>query len=217
MGHRRRRSVTLPLPVWLGRIPYRTSLNWQRQRRDHVVATGADEVFWLMEHPPVVTVGRRSAGDLSHVAWPIVPTERGGLATYHGPGQLVAAMVIDVASRGGGARSTVHALEQGMLTWLETVGLTGQRRDGAHGVWVSGNKIGAVGLHFRRGVTLHGFALNLDVDLSHYDSFHPCGVTDAGVTSVVACGGPRLAPAQVAHDVGEHVLGALVDTLRAHG
>ena len=201
-----------PPAAWLGRVPYVRALGFQRARRDYIVAHRTGEAIWMMEHEPVVTVGRRTPGDLSAVPWPVVRTERGGLATYHGPGQLLAALLLDIGARGGGVRRTVHAVEEGITVWLSEIGIFAGRRDGFPGVWVGQRKVAAIGLHFRKGVCMHGFALNLDVDLSHYATFEPCGIPGQAITSVAALGGPRLAPASVAHDVATRVLAALVDT-----
>lgn len=201
--------------AWLGRVEYRDALGRQRARRDAILAGEAPEVLWLLEHDPVVTVGRRPVGDLdpARVPYPVVATERGGLATFHGPGQLVGYLLLDVGRRGLGVRRTVHAVEEGLIRWLSGQGVAASRRDGHPGVWVPAPlaKIAAVGMHFRRGVSMHGFALNLCVDLAAFDTFVPCGVSDAGVTSLAACGGPTWSPEEVAATVGSAVVAALVD------
>ena len=199
---------------WLGRIDYTDALERQRARRDAILAGTAPEVLWLLEHDPVVTTGRRSVDDLdpARIPWPIVATERGGLATYHGPGQLVGYLLADVGRRGLGVRRTVTALEDGVLGWLAGQGISAGRRPGAPGVWVGTDKVCAVGLHFRRGVSMHGFALNLTVDLSAYEGFVPCGIRDGGVTSVRMLLGSSPSPVDAAPSVARAVLRAFVDT-----
>ena len=185
---------------------------WERQRacRDAIVAGRGAEAFWLLEHDPVVTTGRRDAGiDPAKIGAPVVRTDRGGLATYHGPGQLVGYLMIDVVGRGGGVRSTVAGVEAGIIAWLGDRGVVGERRPGRPGVWVDGAKICAVGMHFRRGVSMHGFALNLSVDLAAFGGFDPCGIQDAGVTSLARLTGAAPAPGVAADSVGGRVVGAL--------
>lgn len=183
--------------AWLGRVPYAEALQAQRDRREAILAGQAPEILWALEHAPVLTTGRRAPAGLPDRAAlasrgvDLHETERGGLATWHGPGQLVVYALIDAGRRGLGVRGLVTALEQGVITWLGAQGLPAGRREGYPGVWVQGtspaglDKICAVGLHFRRGVSMHGLALNLTADLGAYRWFTPCGITDAGVTRLV--------------------------------
>lgn len=197
-------------------MPYVETRAAQEAHRDGVIAGTAPEELWLLEHDPVVTTGRRRVEGLDpeRLGCDVVATERGGLATWHGPGQLVGYPIVDVGSRGGGVRSTVSALEEGVIRWLAGQGIAAGRRPEHPGVWVGRDKICAVGLHFRRGVTLHGFALNLCPDLTVFGRFVPCGITDGGVTSLARLGGPPLAPADAWAGVGAAVRAALVDTFR---
>tara|TARA_B100000530_G_C15845583_1_gene443130 strand:+ start:330 stop:974 length:645 start_codon:yes stop_codon:yes gene_type:complete len=173
---------------WLGTLSYDTALDLQRKRREAVISAKAPEVLWLLEHEPVITTGRRKVDNLpseeslrkSGVS--LHQTERGGLATFHGPGQLVAYPIIDCWSRRLGAKGTVHALEQGVIRWLERHSIPAERRSGYPGVWIGKSKICAVGMHFRRGVSMHGVALNLNMDLDQFSMFTPCGITDGNVT-----------------------------------
>ena len=171
---------------WLGRVPYRATHERQRVRREAVIA-GGQEAFWLLEHDPVITTGRRDAGALDAVALKaagidLVATERGGLATWHGPGQLVGYLIVDLARRRLGVRTMVCAIEQGLIDWLAGQGVAAGRRTSFPGVWVGRDKIAAIGLHFRQGVSLHGFALNLTNGRDGFDRIVPCGITDGGVT-----------------------------------
>jgi lipoyl(octanoyl) transferase len=163
----------------------------------------------MLEHDAVVTTGRRVVLGLEGLDIPVVHTERGGLATYHGPGQLVGYLIADMGRRGHTVKSTVAALESGIIQWLASRGVVGRLRTDARGVWVEGNKIAAIGLHFRRGVTMHGFALNLCTDLHGFGGFIPCGIHDGGVTSLERCSGQVVSCEAVAHDVGSTVLAHL--------
>ena len=175
-------------------------------------------MVWLLEHdPPVVTVGRREApGTPGEEALAAVGTqrfavERGGLATWHGPGQLVAWLVVDAPRRGLGVRTFVEALESAVIGWLATRGVAAHRRTGHPGVWVGRDKICAVGLHFRRGVSMHGIALNLRPDLGGFGLIVPCGITDGGVTSLLALRGASPSPKEAAPEVA----GVIIEELNA--
>lgn len=198
-------------PQWLGRLGYRWAWRLQQLRRDAIVAGRAPEALWLLEHDPVITAGRRDVA--APVGTDVVRTERGGLLTWHGPGQLVVYVLIDAAGRGLGARRTVEAVEQGVIDWLAGVGVAAGRRSGHPGVWVGRDKICAVGMHFRRGVSMHGAALNLCPDLASFSGFVPCGIEDGGVTSLAALRGSAPAP----HEAADAVGACLVDTLSLGG
>ncbi len=202
--------------AWWGTdLPYREAWERQRAARERVIATGRGEVLGLLEHRSVVTVGRRpTAGTPSPEALAAlgvdhVVTERGGLATWHGPGQLVGYLVVDVWGRGLGVKGFVRRVEEGLIRWLATQGLSAGRRSGHPGVWVGPDKVAAVGLHLRRGVSMHGFALNLSGPLAGFDLIVPCGLAGAGVTSVERLGGPRLTPAEASASVATALLDVL--------
>jgi len=222
-----REALRSPSQVWAedrvdvrfcGRVPYLDALAWQRQRRADVIAGEAQEALWMFEHPWVLTTGRRRVQDLPpEPFWaqrgiPVVPTERGGLATLHGPGQLVGSLVLRLRSRGLGVQRTVRALEEGLIRWLAGLGIRAARREGAPGVWVGGDKIASVGLHIQRDVTLHGFALNLSVPIEPYGWFVPCGVADAGTTSVLLQRGSAPSPGEAASDVADQVMWSLLES-----
>ena len=179
---------------WRGRIGYEQALLEQRDHRDGILAGTQTEEVWLLEHDSVVTLGKRGAEGVDGEALaaqgiPVVQTERGGLATYHGPGQLVVYPLVNLAKRGWGVRAFVHALEAETMAWLSELGVDAGRRAGAPGVWVAGDKVAAVGLHIRKGVSAHGLSLNLTTSLLPYGHFIPCGIRDAGVTSLHLLGG----------------------------
>ncbi len=207
-----------PLPRWhwLGTVAYQPTLERQRQHRQALLEGLAVPELWLLEHPPVVTEGRRPPPIPTPVALlaehgiEVVRTERGGLATYHGPGQLVGYLIADIGRLGLGVKAAVDAVETGLIRWLATQGVQAQRRQGYPGVWVGQAKIGAVGLNIHRNVTMHGFALNLTTDLAPYGLIVPCGITDGEITSLARLRpGGVPSPAQAAPDVARELLAAL--------
>lgn len=200
--------------AWLGRIPYAEALAAQRARREAVLAGQAPETLWALEHDPVITTGRREPAGLPDEAWlaargvALARTERGGLLTWHGPGQLVVYAIIDAVGRGLGPRALVEALEQGVIDWLVARGQEATRRPGYPGVWLPSpassaglDKIAAVGLHFRRGVSMHGLALNLRAERDGFDLIVPCGITDARPLSLHERDPAAPTPAEAAHAV----------------
>lgn len=153
------------------------------------------ERIWLLEHEPCFTQGQRTAaadlGDLGEI--PLYPTQRGGLATYHGPGQLVGYVMLDLRKRGRDLHRFVWEVEEWLILTLKTWGVEACRSEGRIGVWVRDNegklsKMAALGFHVQKWVTSHGFALNIDPDLSAFQKIAPCGIRDAGVTSLKALG-----------------------------
>jgi lipoyl(octanoyl) transferase len=209
----------VPLPLewtWLGRVPYREAWEAQRLRREAVIAGAAPPVLWLLEHDPVVTEGRRpTEGGLAPEALhrlgiDHVRTERGGLATYHGPGQLVGYLICPLQHFSQTVKGTVARLEDGLVAWLASLGVRAGRRPAYRGVWVDHDKIAALGLHFRQGVSMHGFALNCTVDLEPFRFIVPCGITDGGVTSLARLLGEAApTPRDAAPQVAEAVIRAL--------
>ena len=159
---------------------------------------GAAEQVWLLEHPPLYTAGTsaRPADLLAAERFPVFRSSRGGQYTYHGPGQRIAYVMLDLTrrqSKGPDLKGLVHALEQCLIGTLATFGVVGERRPDRVGVWVdlgAGReaKIAALGIRVRRWVTFHGVSLNVDPDLSHFEGIVPCGVREHGVTSLEALG-----------------------------
>jgi len=201
--------------AWLGRVPYGEALARQRARRRAIQDGLAAEIIWLLEHPPVVTTGRRPAPgtpgtkELTAKGVELHATERGGLATYHAPGQLVAYLLVDIENRGIAVRTLVERIEDALIDWLASRSITAGRRPGHPGVWVGNDKVAALGLHIQRGVSMHGLALNLCVDLSGFALIIPCGIRDAGVTSLEALTGTTVRPDAVASELG----GILVEVI----
>lgn len=146
--------------------------------------TDTPDEIWLLEHPPVYTLGQ--AGKPEHLVTatdiPVVPIDRGGQITYHGPGQLVAYVLVDLRRRGYGVRELVTRMEQAVIDLLAGQGVTAARLDGAPGVYVDGAKIAALGLRVKHGCTYHGLAFNVDMDLSPFAAINPCGYAGMRVT-----------------------------------
>ncbi|MEW6263656.1 MAG: lipoyl(octanoyl) transferase LipB [Thermodesulfobacteriota bacterium] len=172
-------------------LDYRHSLALMR-RLAAVRAESGPEVLILAEHPPVITLGRRATeaeitapvSALDRAGVTVHRVERGGLATYHGPGQLVAYPIFNLHFLRIGLMDLVQALEEIILTVLKEFGLEGRRVPDARGVWVGRDKIASIGLAVRRGITFHGLALNNDPDLSHFDFITPCGLEGIKLTSI---------------------------------
>lgn len=171
----------------------------------------------MLEHDPVITLGRRGGEVAVGSGVPVVATDRGGLATFHGPGQLVGYLLVDVARRRLGARRLVEAIEDGLADWLGQAGIVAGRRAGAPGVWVGDQKIAALGLHFSKGVSMHGFALNLEVDLHAYEAIAPCGFSADHVTSVHQLRGGQWPTHRLAGPVGRCVRTAVLRSTIASG
>lgn len=182
-------------PFWrvrhLGRQAYTPVWDAMRAFTDARGPDDADEL-WLVEHDPVFTLGQ--AGKWEHVLGPgdipVVPVDRGGQVTFHGPGQLVAYPLIDLRRLGIGVRELVHRIEQATIDSLARWGIDGQRKDGAPGIYVGAAKVMALGLRVRRGCSFHGLAFNVNMDLEPFSRINPCGYQGLAVTQVLDCGGP---------------------------
>ncbi len=176
------------------------------EMRDYTGARDAqtpDEI-WFTEHPPVFTQGQ--AGKAEHLLWPgnipVVQSDRGGQVTYHGPGQVVGYLLFDLRRQGLSVRGLVTGIETSMIDVLQKHGIDAAARPDAPGVYVSGAKIGSLGLRVRRGCSYHGLALNVDMDLEPFTRINPCGLTDTQVTDIAT-----LAPqAQVSVDTARREL-----------
>lgn len=206
-------------------VSYEAATAFMEQRVAAIAAGEAAECVWLLEHPPLYTAGTSAqAADLIDAAGlPVYRTGRGGQYTYHGPGQRIAYVMLDLRRRtpAGGVpdlRRFVAALEEWIITALDSFNVRGERREDRVGVWVRRpekgdgveDKIAAIGIRVRRGVTFHGISLNVEPDLSHYRGIVPCGIRGHGVTSLVDLGLPvTLGDADVALRVAfETIFGA---------
>lgn len=195
-----RRGLHRPEPVeWAvsaDMVDYAAAVEAMEARAAAVAAGKARELVWLLEHPPIYTAGTsaRAADLLQPDRFPVLPTGRGGQFTYHGPGQRVIYVMLDVRRRTGDVRAYVAALEAWIIDVLAELGVAGETRAGRVGIWVrrpdgSGeDKITALGLRLRKWISLHGISLNVRPDLTHYDGIVPCGIKGHGVTSLAALG-----------------------------
>lgn len=178
---------------------------WMEQRAEAVAEGRAPECIWLVEHPPIYTAGTSAKpADLSDPdRFPVFPTRRGGQYTYHGPGQRVVYVILDVGARGRDVRLFVQQLEAWVILTLEQFNLRGEIREGRVGVWVqrpekplsatglvAEDKIAAIGIRLRKWVSFHGISINVDPDLDNFSGIVPCGIKEHGVTSLVDLGLP---------------------------
>lgn len=198
-------AVTPPRPVavrWLGRQAYKPVWRAMQRLTDARGPETGDEL-WLVEHDAVFTLGQ--AGKPEHVLAagdiPVIPVDRGGQVTYHGPGQLVAYPLVDLRRLGIGVKALVERIEQAIIDTCAGYGVAVFRREGAPGVYTAdGAKIAALGLRVRRGCSFHGLAFNVAMDLEPFQRINPCGYAGQPVTSLLDCGGPgdpRLAAADL--------------------
>ncbi|PKP63402.1 MAG: lipoate-protein ligase B [Alphaproteobacteria bacterium HGW-Alphaproteobacteria-8] len=184
-------------------VPYPQALATMEARVAAIRAGTADELVWLLEHPPLYTAGTsaRSADLLDPLRFEVFEARRGGQYTYHGPGQRVAYAMLDLSARGRDVRRFVWLLEAWVIAALARFGVRGERRVGRVGVWVvrperppgpdgapAEDKIAAIGVRIRHWVSFHGVSINVDPDLSHYSGITPCGIADHGVTSLADLG-----------------------------
>lgn len=175
-------------------VPYEEAHAFMERRAAAIREGTADECIWLLEHSPLFTAGTSADPKelFNPLDFPVYEAGRGGRYTYHGPGQRVGYVMIDLEKRGKDIRRFVHALEGWMIDTLADLGVSAHRADGRIGIWVGEGrheaKIGALGVRVKRWVTLHGFALNVAPDLSHFTGIVPCGIAEFGVTSLAELG-----------------------------
>jgi lipoyl(octanoyl) transferase len=173
--------------VHAGTVPYVEALEWQRQlAEDRIAGRLANDVLLLLEHPPVVTLGRnaRAAHLLQPAGIDVFEVERGGDVTFHGPGQLVGYPIIDLHTYKQDLHWYLRTLEQALIEALAILDIPAERNPGFTGVWTSGRKIASIGVHVKQWVTWHGFALNVTTDLTHFERIVPCGIQGVEMTSV---------------------------------
>ena len=177
-----------------GLTAYAGALRLMEQRAAAIRAGEAEELVWLLEHPPLFTAGTSAADEelLNPRHLPVFVAGRGGRYTYHGPGQRVGYVMLDLDKRGRDVRNFVHSLEGWLIAALATLGVEARREAGRIGLWVgdgaSQAKIAALGVRVKRWVTLHGFSVNVSPDLAHFAGIVPCGIRDYGVTSLAELG-----------------------------
>jgi lipoyl(octanoyl) transferase len=194
-------NLDAPVKPWLewkntqSLVPYPEALAEMEARADAIAAGSAKELVWLLEHPPIYTAGTSANDDdLIDARFPVYRTGRGGQFTYHGPGQRVGYVMLNLKQRKPDVRAYVQDLEQWLIESLVLLGVKGERREGRVGIWVTHknreDKIAALGVRIRHWVTFHGVALNVNPDLSHFTGIVPCGVREYGVTSLADLGIP---------------------------
>ncbi len=178
-----------------GLTPYPEALIHMERRVEAILAGKADEQVWLLEHPPMFTAGTSARREdlVAPDMFEVFESRRGGEYTYHGPGQRVAYVMLDLNKRGRDVRAYVSKLEAWVIGTLAQFNLQAGRREGRVGIWVPrgdgrDDKIAAIGIRVRQGVSFHGIAVNVDPDLSHYAPIVPCGIREHGVTSLAALG-----------------------------
>jgi lipoyl(octanoyl) transferase len=175
-------------------VDYGEACAFMDQRVAEIFKGKAPETVWFLEHPPLYTAGTSAHDqDLIDPRFPVYGSGRGGEYTYHGPGQRVAYVMLDLRDRGQDVRGFVRNLEEWIILSLAEFGITGERKPGRVGVWVTHadgreEKIAALGVRVRKWITFHGISLNVDPDLSHYSGIVPCGISEHGVTSLRALG-----------------------------
>jgi lipoyl(octanoyl) transferase len=205
------------LASWLGRIGYAEAFALQQEIADRVASGAAPEALLLLEHDPVYTLGRRASesevllgeADLRERGIAVERSDRGGRVTYHGPGQLVGYPIVDLAPLND-VRGYVCELQRALIEVCASYGVSAATDPDNVGVWVGASKIGAIGVHVSRGVTTHGFALNVSPDLGAFNGIIPCGIVDKGVTSLTALG---VNPVPSVHEVADRAAAALAGRL----
>jgi lipoyl(octanoyl) transferase len=194
---------------WLGRVEYGVGLALQTRLAEARKAGRGRDHLLLLEHPHVFTLGRQAkpadllwdASERARRGVEVHVVDRGGEITYHGPGQLVGYPILDLSGHGRDLHLYVRRLEETLIAALRGWGIAAERAPGYPGVWVGRDKIAAIGVHVSRWVSTHGFALNVDPDLSYFEGIVPCGLADRGVTSVRALGGRAPGLPEAAADV----------------
>jgi lipoyl(octanoyl) transferase len=193
------------LIVSTGTVPYAAALSGMEKRVAEIAAGTADEALWFLEHPPLYTSGTSAKPEdlVDPDRFPVFDARRGGQYTYHGPGQRVVYVMLDLNKRGRDVRAFVNQLEAWIIATLAEFNVRGERREGRVGVWVSRpdkplsaasqpreEKIAAIGVKLRKWISFHGISINVEPDLSHFDGIVPCGISEHGVTSLVDLGLP---------------------------
>ncbi len=193
---------------WLGRLRFEDALAIQEEIVARKIADAATEdELLLLEHEPVYTIGRTpdqsSLLEATRLPHPVVQINRGGQATYHGPGQLVSYPILDLKTRGQDLHRYLRALEEMLIVVLAEFRVTGERREGLTGVWVRGKKIASIGVGVRRWIAMHGFALNVCGDLAPFGNIMPCGIAGVEMTSIERELGEAVSVEEVARLTGE--------------
>lgn len=202
-------TATAPVVRRLGLVEYEPTWRAMQRFTDERGAATADEI-WLLEHPPVFTLGMAARREhvLAPGDIPVIQTDRGGQVTYHGPGQLVIYPLLDLRRNGFGVRDLVAALERTVIDYVAELGIDAHSRRDAPGVYVEGRKLASVGLRIRRGASYHGLALNVSMDLEPFGRIDPCGYAGLEMTQLAALGGP-ISLEEAMRGIEPHLLRAL--------
>lgn len=173
---------------WLGRVSYSEGLSLQEDLVNRRFAGEIEDTVLLLEHDPVYTIGRTrdrsSLRDPDTLPHPVVETNRGGQATFHGPGQLVGYLILDLSDYGRDLHTYLREIESFLIDFTSLFGIRSDRRDGLTGVWIENRKLASIGVGVRKWITMHGFGLNVSRDLTGYDAITPCGISDVIMTSL---------------------------------
>jgi lipoyl(octanoyl) transferase len=201
-------------------VPYQEAWDLQKKTHEAVANHSQSPVIYLLEHAAVYTAGKRTEDhDRPTDGTPVVDVDRGGLLTWHGPGQLVGYPIIELADKAA-IRPYVETLEEALINVIADYGVKGERVKGRSGVWIVGDgitpdrKIAAIGIRVDHGVTMHGFALNCSNDLDPYNIIIPCGITDAGVTTISLEAGRTITPSDVVDRVEEELVKLLTPLMK---
>lgn len=179
--------MTAPQSRWLGRLAYQPALDLQEEIAAARASAEVPDQLLLLEHDPVYTIGRqrdRSSLGPAALPHPVVEINRGGQATFHGPGQLVGYFIFDLQKLTPDLHLFLRWIEEGLIALLQGYGLAAHRRESLTGVWIEDRKIASIGVGVRRWITMHGFGLNIGSDLSGYEAITPCGITGVTMTSL---------------------------------
>tara|TARA_R110002096_G_scaffold119826_7_gene259650 strand:- start:1984 stop:2610 length:627 start_codon:yes stop_codon:yes gene_type:complete len=173
---------------WLGRLPYSEGLTLQNELVEQRQKDLIPDTVLLLEHEPVYTIGRTRDRSSLHnpdsLPFPVFETNRGGQATFHGPGQLVGYLILDLNSYGKDLHQYLRAIEAFLIDFAAEFGIRSERKEGLTGVWIEDRKMASIGVGVRKWISMHGFGLNVSRDLSGYDAIIPCGISDVTMTSL---------------------------------
>ncbi|MFT5468553.1 MAG: lipoyl(octanoyl) transferase [Verrucomicrobiales bacterium] len=205
---------------WLGRVRYAEALELQQQLVAQRMREEIGDVVLMLEHEPVITIGRTqdksSLGEAEALGLEVVETNRGGQATFHGPGQLVGYPILGLAAYGKDLRTYLRALEAALIRACSEAEISAERREGQTGVWIENRKIASIGVGVRRWISMHGFAINVVDDVSGFDAITPCGITNVEMTSVERESGRDWGVEAFSKIVQPHLIAEL-EVLRAAG